>query len=410
MPVPSNNVKSTISFFRLYETATEGRISRRYINPDDEPALAQRFGAFSNGATFISYLTADGDVDFNTLMRVPRQAGGAQEREMTQALVRLINSGSLKVYFETGRGELDPLDTTQQGLSGIHLGMQESGILTDSLDLPALARTNQKIPDDASTIIMARPATQLTPEEIAVLDDYLQRGGSLFIMADVVFGDNAFLDSDTVFNRYLWDNFGLSVLNAVIVDYSANLRTPLDIIGSQVYLNTDVGARLDPAESPTLFRLARAVNVRDDPPVNNGLVIVSSPDSYGETDLRALAESNSFEPNPEVDPPGPLTSVAWAWDQETNAKILLTGDSDFATNGFVLSAPGNAILFTDGVAWLTGLNESVNFSPQAFFSAPPLIFVGGTQTLDLIAFVTIILMPGVILMAGTVVWLRRARR
>ena len=123
---------------------------------------------------------------------------------------------------------------------------------------------------------MARPTTQLTDAEVTVLDNYLQRGGSLFIMADVVFGENAFMDGDTAFNRYLWDNFGLSVLNAAIVDYSANLRTPLDIIGSQVYLNTDVGARLDPAESPTLFRIARALNVREDPPVNNGLVIVSS--------------------------------------------------------------------------------------------------------------------------------------
>jgi ABC-type uncharacterized transport system involved in gliding motility auxiliary subunit len=396
-------------FFRLYETATEGQITRRYIDPNQEPALAQRFGAYANGAVFISFLNENGDVDFDTLAPVPRQTGGAQEREMTQAILRLMNTGTFKVYFEIGRSELDPLDTSQQGLSGIHLGMQQNGILTDSLNLPALAAAGQGIPEDAAALIMARPTTALTSAEIALIDAYLARGGSLFIMADALFNEGAFLSGDNEFNRYLWDNYGISALDAIIVDYAANLRTPLDIIGHQVYTATDIGARLDPAVAPTLFRIARAVNLSDDPPVDNGRVIVSSPDSYGETDFRTLAETNTFDPDPETDLPGPLTSVVWAWDQATDARILLVGDSDFVTNGFVGGALGNAILFTDGIAWLTGMNETVSFTPQAFVTGQPLIFVS-TQQLDLIAFITVVLMPGLVLVSGLAIWVRRVRR
>ncbi|MBZ0299798.1 MAG: Gldg family protein, partial [Anaerolineae bacterium] len=367
------------------------------------------FGAYQNGAVFISYFTPEGDVDFGSLARVPRQTGGAQEREMTQALLRLLHAGTFKVYFETGHDELDPLDTGSQGLSGVHLGMQESGLVTGSFDLRALVATGQPIPQDASAVILARPTTALNEAEIGVLEAYLKRGGGLFIMADALFNEDAFLSGDTAFNRYLWDNFGISALNAVIVDYSSNLRTPLDIIGYQAYTGTEIGARLDPAQAPTLFRIARAVNVNDDPPVNNGRVLVSSSDSYGETDFQALAETNTFEPDPAVDPPGPLASVVWAWDEDTGGKILLVGDSDFATNGFVGSALGNAVLFTDGVAWLTGMNNQVNFSPQAFVTAPPLIFIS-TQTLDLIAFLTVILMPGLLLISGLAIWTWRMRR
>ena len=110
-----------------------------------------------------------------------------------------------------------------------------------------------------------------------------------------------------------------------------------------------------------------------------------------------------------MDYPGPLNSVAWAWDQDTSAKILLVGDSDFVTNGFIGGSQGNAILFTDGVAWLTGFNEQVSFSPQAFTTALPLVFIS-TQTLDLIAFVTVILMPGLVLVSGLAIWTRRMRR
>jgi hypothetical protein len=138
-------------------------------------------------------------------------------------------------------------------------------------------------------------------------------------------------------------------------------------------------------------------------------VIVSSPDSYGETDFRALAETNAYTPDPAVDPPGPLTSVVWAWDVETTGRILLVGDSDFVSNGFFGAALGNAVLFTDGVAWLTGLSEQVNFSPQAFFTAPPLIMIA-TQTLDAIAAFTVFIMPGWVLVSGLAIWLRRVRR
>lgn len=396
-------------FFLLYETATNGLITRQYIDPNQEPALAQRFGAYSNGAVFISYLNADGAVDFASLARVPRQTGGAQEREMTQAILRLLVAGSTKVYFEIGLGGLDPLDTGQQGLSAVHLGMQESGVITDSLNLRELALTGRSIPEDASAIIMARPTTALNAQEVAVLDAYLQRGGALFIMADALFNEGSFLSGDTLFNRYLWERFGISTLNAVIVDYGSNLRTPLDIIGAQVFTGTAIAARLDPAQAPTLFRIARALNLRDDPPVETGTIILSSQDSYGETDFQTLAQTNTFEPQADVDLPGPLPSAVWARDPATNAKILLVGDSDFVTNGFVGSALGNAVLFTDGVTWLTGLNEQISFNPQAFFTAPPLIFID-TQTLDLIAFITIILMPGVTLLAGLAIWMRRVRR
>jgi ABC-type uncharacterized transport system involved in gliding motility auxiliary subunit len=287
--------------------------------------------------------------------------------------------------------------------------MQQNGLVTDALNLPVLAATGRTIPADADAVIMARPTRILKTEEIAVLDAYLKQGGGLFIMADALFNENAFLSGETEFNHYLWDNYGISALNAIIVDYAANVNTPLDIIGFQVYANTAIGARLNPAEAPTLFRITRALNMDDEPPVNNGLIIVSSPESYGETDFRPLSETNTYEPDPNVDPPGPLASAVWAWDQETNGRILLVGDSDFVTNGVVGAALGNAVLFTDGVAWLTGLSDQVNFSPQAFLTAPPLIMIS-TQTLDAIAAFTVFIMPGLVLITGMAVWMRRVRR
>lgn len=395
---------------RLYEAASDGRITHQYINPEEEPALAQRFGATSSGALYLSYLNPDGSVNFSTLARIPRETGGAQEREITQAIARLLNAGTFKVYFETSLGTLDPLGTSQQGLSAVHLGMQESGLTTSALDLAALAAAGSPIPDDAAAVIIARPTVEPGPAELALLDAYLKQGGALLILADIQFSANPVMGADSLFNEYLWTTYGLRAENAVVVDYTSSIRTPLDVIGAAVATGVDIAARLDPEKAPTLFRLARSLDINsENPPVNSGFIIMSSPESYGETDLTTLAETGAYAPDPASDRAGPQVIAGWAWDQTTGAKILLIGDSDFITNGYVSSSLGNAILFTDGLAWLTGLSDQIGFSTQGFTTALPLIYVT-TQQLDLIALITAVLMPGAVLIAGLAVWRRRAAR
>jgi ABC-type uncharacterized transport system involved in gliding motility auxiliary subunit len=399
-------------FFRLYEVATNGRIRRRYINPDEQPAITenfvQRFGNIADGDVFISYLTPDGEPDLATAARVPR--GERQERDMTGAIARLLISGILTIYFETSHGELGALERTQQGLSGIHAGIQESGLITAELRLAELAARGETIPANASTVVMARPITDLSNEEIAIVDEYLQRGGSLFIMADVNLNENPFLGPDSAFNQYLWGNFGVRARDAIIVDSGSSGATDIDVIGAAAAVDTDLGGRLDPVSAPTLFRVARAVEIRQDPPTDTGWVVTSSENSYGETDIQSLLTTNTYAYDAAQDITGPLNIAVWSWNQTTNAKILLVGDSDFATNGYVCEACpiGNAILVTDGISWLSGLNEQLNFGFRSFVTAP-LIFVSG-QTLDLIAFITIIIIPVLVLIIGLAIYWRRNRR
>ena len=96
-------------------------------------------------------------------------------------------------------------------------------------------------------------------------------------------------------------------------------------------------------------------------------------------------------------------------DERTGARILLVGDVDWSTNGLVRSPVGNSILFTDGIAWLTGFGEQISFAPQCRNSNLPTIFLS-TQQLDLIALITVVLMPGGALLLGLGVWWVRNRR
>ncbi len=401
-------------FFRLYEIATDGLITREYIDPDVNVAQRNAFGVTEDGTVFISYLTADGIIDTSTLMQVPITRGESssrQERDLTGALARLLAAGSITVYFDLSHNALSPFDTSAQGISGINNGMRSNGVITSVLNLTDLATSGGSIPANAAAVILARPTTDLTDAEIAVVDRYLNTGGALLILADALFNQDTFLQQDGAFNRYLWDNYGLRALNAVVVEADPGMiaQTPLDIISAVVFTETDLGARLNTDTTPTLFSVARALEVNDSPPpdISNGRVILSSDSSYGETNLQALAETNTFRYDEGQDIRGPLATVIWANNQQTKARVAIIGDSDFVTNGSV-GIGGNGILFTDTITWLSRFGEAINFRPQAFTTSLPLIFVS-TQTLDLIAFITVILMPGLVLLAGLAVWLRRQR-
>jgi hypothetical protein len=395
-------------FFRLYSVATNDLISREYIDPNEQPGLQAQFNASNEGDVYISYLTEDGLVDFGTVARVPNSGG--QERDMSEAIARLLISGTLKVYFETSHDERNATDGSQTGLVGVNNGIKESGLITAPLDLAATANANGKIPDDASAVILARPTTDLSQAEIGVIDAYLKDGGALFIMTDPLFNEDAFMKQDGAFNQYLWDNYGLRALDAVAVDPASSGQTPLDVISAAVFPDNEIATRIDQQNAPTLFSVARAVEVSETPPANtpNGKVIMTSEQGFGETNFQALSETQTYNFDSGQDVPGPLTLVAYAYNQETGAKVLLVGDSDFATNSLVLSG-GNSLLFTDGLSWLTGFGERLNFGMNAYNTGLPLMFVSGQQ-LDLIAFIVVILMPGIILAAGLGVWMRRARQ
>ncbi len=399
-------------FFRLYTSDTNGLIQRTYVNPDEQPALAQRYGVTADGQDFIAYINPDGSTDLTTLAYIPRDTSGDnQERDVTQAISRLLLAGSLSVYFDTSLGERDTADTTQQGISGINAGVRESGLNTYPLNLVNLAQTNGDIPPSAATVVLVRPTTDLSDAEIAVLDRYLKKGGSLFIMADVLFNDSPFLKQNGDFNNYLWNNYGIRALDAAVVDPASSSQTALNVVSAYVFPQTDIGARLDPTKNPTMFSLARPldVNTKTTPAnVANGEVILSSDQSYGETDLKTLGETNTYHYDQGKDLPGPLPLVVWASNKQTQAKIVLIGDSDFVSNGSV-SIQGNGVLFTDSMAWLSGLGQQIAFAPQMYGVGVPLMFVS-SQTLDLITFLTTILLPGVVLVMGLGIWLRRSRR
>ena len=281
-----------------------------------------------------------------------------------------------------------------------------------TFDLANLAVAGGDIAEDVTTVVLTRMRGPISEAAINVLDRFLARGGSLLIMIDAEAGSNRFLSESDPFNEYLWTNFGLRAMDAVAIDAVSNAGTELDLLSYATSDGSTITARINNPEDPqsrVLFRVARAILIDPTPPVSNGMVMATSEMSYGETDLANLLGSNSYSFDANEDLVGPVNVAAWANNEANGARVLLVGDTDWATNGLVRNPPGNGVLFTDGIAWLTGFGERLIFAPQGRATNLPTIFLR-TQELDAIGLITAILMPGGALLLGLGIWWTRMRR
>ncbi|MEM6529610.1 MAG: hypothetical protein AAF653_15030, partial [Chloroflexota bacterium] len=249
----------------------------------------------------------------------------------------------------------------------------------------------------------------ITEPEIAVIDDYLQRGGGLLVLADAVSNENSFLQQESAFNAYLRENYGLVAFDGVVVDPPMQVETPLDILPAAVFGEHPTGAAIGEGQDP-FFRIARPVLAVDEKPatVANGRIMTSSQQSYIERDLETLFTTNEYQFDDGTDLGGPADLVVWAWDEQGNgSRVMLIGDGDFVRNRNIDSGtPGNAILFAESVRWLSGREDSLNFGFVANPSGIPVLFVSGSD-LDVIGIITVAIVPLTVLFAGIIVWYRR---
>jgi len=90
-------------------------------------------------------------------------------------------------------------------------------------------------------------------------------------------------------------------------------------------------------------------------------------------------------------------------ESQKEARLAVFGDSDFATNRYY-NLSGNGNLFLNTVNWLTEEADLISIQPRT--SSPHTINLSPSQA-RLLFFVSVIILPLIVLITGISVWLRR---
>jgi ABC-type uncharacterized transport system involved in gliding motility auxiliary subunit len=419
-----SSLRNTIEIIAFYQETQDARrdaqellesyeylspkITFRFIDPDRQPAQVRKYEVKSYGT-----LVLDG---YGKKQSVTR----ADESTITNAIVKLTSEKEKVAYFLTGHGERDIEDTGSKGFSNLKQAIEKENYTVKKLNL-----MRNKVPDDASFLVVADPQKPLFKEELDATETYVKGGGRVMVLS------SAFSDGGL---KPFLARYGFQLKDDIVVDRMGR------VFGGD-YLMPLINSygQHEITEKFTLvafFPLARTVESARELP--KGITVtdlaLTSQDSSSETNQEALNEGKA-EFNEKEDKMGPLVVAAIASVQppeetkgpskedsekgqqavsgveteEANVKpqpgqLAVFGSADFAANQY-LELSGNSDFILNAVNFLAKEEKQISIRPKSVEGGA--ILFSREQNILLI-WVSLVLMPALILLSAFIVY--RIRR
>lgn len=362
-------------------------VSLNFRNPDTSPQQARDLGITTDGTLVISYRGRT------------EQVAEPREQPVTNALARLARQGGRKVVFLTGHGERGPEGQANFDLGSFGRELKNKGIELETLNLAKTPR----IPEGTRLLVIASPKVSYLPGEARLVRDYLESGGNLLWLDEP--GGTPSLDP-------VAKTLEVSFLPGTVVDPTTQLFGIQDPAYALVVDYPDQGLTQGLA-AVTLYPQAAALEHERDGDWRATPILT--------TVARAWTESGTLNGDLAYDEDageraGPLTiglaltrerapAESGADSETTTQRALVVGDGDFLSNQFL----GNGANLDLGVRmfnWLVGDDRFIEIPPR---TAPDSGLQLSNASSAVIAVGSMIVLPLLLVLAGSIIWWRRRR-
>lgn len=409
LPTASDVAAEVMPYF---QSLAGGNLTVELVDQAAEPELAKRLKVRDNGNVAITLkdgqegettkswkLGADMDAAKRNLRKL--------DEEFRKKLLEIVKAKS-NVYFTVGHDELnwkggelpdDKLSGLRELLGLMNLTPKELG-LAEGLAV--------EVPEDAGVVFIVGPKEPFLPEEIASLNAFMDRGGSLFIALEP---DGEPLN-DLLAPLGLKRAEGRLATEQVVLRRSGDKLDRINLVSNR-YSSHDSSTNLS-RYAKTLPLFMSGVGALDEVPGGKGKVTVTVrsldetwADLDGDLELTATAGESKASRSIAVAVSGAATAAERIEGDEksTEFRALVIADAT-ALADLTLSNKANQVLVVDGVAWLLGeaaLGGSVENEED--------VKIEHTQEDQSLWFYsTIVAVPALVVLLGLLrVWMRRAK-
>ena len=329
-------------------------------------------------------------VDYQTYSS--QTTGFDGEGQITSAIGYVTSENLPVLYTVEGHGEKDMDSSIKEDIEKANMDIKSLNLLTEG-----------SVPDDADCLFIDSPSTDFSSDEKDAIIEYLENGGKAMIFSDYTTEDMPNFDA-------ILENYGVQRTEGVVFEGDNQhyaMQMPYYLVPT--INSTDASSETASAGYYVLAPYAQGIKQLDDvrDTVKIESILTTSDQAYSKTDLN----SNTIEKE-DGDVEGPFdlgVSITESLDDDKETQIVYYSTSnlmDSQTNQMV--SGGNEKLIMESLKWMTDTEESASVSiPSKSLEVSYLTITDYDAAFWKIC--TIALIPGIFLVIGFVVWIKRRK-
>ena len=398
--VQSGNEDETITkLLERYEDASS-HIKVEEKDPVVNPSFTSEYtqDTLTDNSLIVTCQDKNKIVDYNSLYEQSMDytsysysvTGFDGEGQITSAIAYVTSEDLPKLYVLEGHGESTLSSTI------------EESIKKDNIDIETLNLVNVgEVPEDTDCILINSPQTDLSESEKETVLDYLESGGKALIFSDYTTSELTNFDS-------LLANYGVERVDGVIFEgdnqhYVAQMPYYLLPEMNESEITTNLVSDNRYILMPVAQGIKQSEDARDT--LNIVSLLSTTEDAYSKVNT----DSTTVEKE-EGDIDGPFdigVSISEEVDDENSTQIVYFSSSALMQEQIDQMVSGsNTQLITDSLSWMCKQEESVSI-PVKSVETSYLTITG--YDVSFWSITAMILIPGVFLVTGFVIWLKRRK-
>lgn len=330
--------KGIVDFVARYQRAKKD-IHLTFINPSQEPKLAQDAGVKTDGEVVIEYQR-----------RVEHITPPFAEQEVTNLLVRLSRTNQQAVMYLDGHGERNLLGVRNHDIGEFGKQLEAKGFKFANPDLTIA----QAVPSNGAMLVIASPQVDVSDVEAKKIKAYLDAGGNLLWLLD---------DDNLRGLNEVADYLGLQVSPGIALDmasaqYGADARVAFASLYGEHAITTNFMLR-------TLFPEAHQVTAKgtDENGWKVSNLVEVAPNGW--LSAKKLAKDAKPVFDEKNDKRGPI-NIGVALERTYGKKgqrVVVMGNANFLSNTFITNG-GNLDLGVNIINWLAGDDNLITIQPM----------------------------------------------